>query len=53
MMAGVQLLHTLPGHVGVNLSRRQVAMPQQHLHDAQIGAVIQQMGCERMPQRVR
>jgi hypothetical protein len=39
-MARVQLLHALPRDMGVNLSRRQVTVTQQHLHNAQISAVI-------------
>jgi hypothetical protein len=41
VMARVQLLHALPRDVGVNLSRRQVTVTQQHLHYAQISAVIE------------
>ena len=37
----------------VDLRRGQVRMPQHHLHRAQIGAVIQQMGGKRVSQRVR
>ena len=41
VMTRVQLLHTLPRDMGVNLSRRQVTVTQQHLHYAQISAVIE------------
>src|SRR5688572_21151711 len=44
----VQLLHALAGDVGIYLRRGKVAVTQQHLHDAQVGAVIQQMRGECM-----
>src|SRR6188474_1818087 len=40
-------------HVRVDLGRRQVAVTEKHLHDAQIGTVVQQVRREGMPQRVR
>ena len=52
-MLAVQFLHAGTGHVSVYLSRRQVAVPQQHLHHTQISTVIQEVGSKRMPQRVR
>ncbi|MNH47383.1 hypothetical protein D3C79_1105910 [compost metagenome] len=51
-MLGVQLLQTGLGHVGVDLRGRQVAVAQQHLHHAQVGTVVEQMGREGMPQGV-
>jgi hypothetical protein len=33
-------------HMGVNLRGGQIAVAQQHLHHAQIGSVINQMGGE-------
>src|SRR6185436_18429234 len=53
MVLGVQFFHALPGHVRVNLRRRKVAVPEQHLHDAQVRAVIEQVRREGMPERVR
>ena len=53
MMPRVQLLHALPRHMGVNLRRRNIRVPEQQLHHAQIGAVIEQMRCESMTQRMR
>src|SRR5262245_35397164 len=37
----VELLHALPRHVRVDLGGREVAVPEQHLHDAQVRAVVQ------------
>src|ERR1700733_2335796 len=53
MMLRMQFLQTFARHVSVNLSRRQIAMPQQHLHHAQIRPVVQQMSREGMAQGVR
>ena len=41
MVAAVKFLHALTGHVRIYLCRRNVAMAQQQLNDAQIGAIIQ------------
>src|SRR5580704_13070997 len=49
----MQFLQTLAGDVSVDLSRRQVAVPEKHLHHAQIRAVVQQMGRKGMPQGMR
>ena len=43
MMGRVQLLHANLRDMGINLCGRQVAMPQQHLHHAQVRAMIEQM----------
>ena len=48
MMLSVQLLQPFARDVGVNLRGGDVGMPEQQLHDAQIGAVIEQVGSERM-----
>ena len=52
MMNRVQLLQSFPCYVGVYLCRRDVAVSEQQLHDTQIGAVIEQVRRERMPQGV-
>ena len=39
--------------MGIDLSGGQVAVAQQHLHDPQVRPVVQQVRCERVPQRVR
>jgi len=44
---------TFPGHVGIYLGSRQVTVPQQHLHHAQIGAMIHQVRCECVTQGMR
>jgi hypothetical protein len=49
----MQILETLAGDVRIDLRRRQVAVTKQHLHDAQVGTVIEQMGRKRVAQRVR
>src|SRR5882724_8543907 len=53
VMLTVQLFQTLTSHVRVNLGRRQITVTQQHLHDAQVGAMIEQMRGERVPQSMR
>jgi len=53
MMAPVQLLQALARHVRVDLRRRYIGVTEEHLHDAQIGAVIQEMGGKSMAQHVR
>lgn len=53
MMLSVQRLQAFARHMGVDLRRRQVGMPQQQLHRAQVCTVVEQVGRERMPQRVR
>jgi len=39
--------------VGIDLSRGEVLVTEQLLHDPQVGATIEQVGRERVPQRVR
>ena len=46
----MQGLQPGPGNVGVNLGGRQVRMPQQHLHTAQVSTMVQQMGGKCVPQ---
>ena len=41
------------GDVGVDLCGAEAAVAEQHLHDAQVGAVVDEVGCERMAQGVR
>ena len=53
MMACMQLLQTLARDVRINRRRRDVRMSEQQLHDAEIGAMVQQVRCERMPKHVR
>jgi hypothetical protein len=48
VMALVKLLEPFPGDVRINLGRRKVAVSEQHLNDAQIRPVIQQVRRERM-----
>ena len=38
-----------PGHVGVDLGRRNVRMAKHRLQGAQVGAVLEQVGGEGMP----
>ena len=48
MVLRVQVLESLRGDMGIDLCRRNVAVPQQHLHYPQVGAMIEKMRCERM-----
>lgn len=52
MVLLVKRLHSTARYVRINLCRRQIAMPKQHLYDAQIGTVIDQVRRECMAQRV-
>jgi hypothetical protein len=49
----INIEKTLLRDVGVNLSGRQIAMTEQLLHAAKIGAPIQQVSREAVTQRVR
>ena len=51
-MGGVQLLQSLPRHVGIDLGGGDVAVPEQQLHDAKIRAMVEQVGREGMPPAV-
>ena len=42
----MQLLQPFARHVGIDLRGGNVAVPEQHLHHAQVGAMVQQMGGE-------
>ena len=48
----MQRLEPLPGDVGVDLGGGDVGMAQQHLHGAQVGAVVEQVGGEGVAQGV-
>jgi len=52
-MRRVQLLQAFPCHVRIDGGGRDVGVPEEQLHDAQIGTVIQEMGRERVPKHVR
>jgi hypothetical protein len=52
-MALVKLLQPLARDVRIDGGGRDVRMAEQQLHHAQIGAVIQEVCGECMPQRVR
>src|SRR5690606_19295405 len=53
VMAAVQLLHPLASDVRVDLGRRDIAVPEQELHDPKVGTVVQQMRRERVPNGMR
>lgn len=53
MMLAMQLLQPFARDVGIDLRGGNVGMPQQHLHHAQIGAVVEQMGGKSVAQHVR
>src|SRR6185295_11229259 len=44
MVPGVQLFHALARHVRIDLRRRDVAVAEQQLYHAEVGAVVQEMG---------
>ena len=52
MVAGMYVLQACPGDMGVDLGRRQVAVPEQHLQGTQVGAVIQQVRGKGMAQHM-
>ena len=49
----MQLLQPLARHVGVDLRGGNVGVAEQHLHHAQVGAMVEQVGGEGVAQRVR
>src|SRR4051794_34445134 len=49
----ITVLQALGCHMGVNLRRPQTAVAQQLLNAADVGAVVEQMGRETVPQTVR
>jgi hypothetical protein len=53
MMGCVQGFQALTCHMSINLGRGNVGVPQEHLHYAQVGPVIEQMGGKSMAQNVR
>jgi len=53
MVLGMDRFQSVIGHVGIDLRGRDIGMAQQHLHRAQVGAVVDQVRCEGMAQRVR
>ncbi len=52
MVFGMQLLEALAGNVGIDLGGGNVAVAEQHLHDTQVGAVVEQVRGEGMAQYV-
>ena len=52
VMLGNQVFQALIGNMGVDLGGVDVGMAEQHLHHAQVSAVIDQMGGKRMAQFV-
>ena len=53
VIASVGLFQTIRVHMSIDLGRRNIRMAEHRLHRAEISAAFQQMGCERMAQRVR
>ena len=49
MVLLVDISQPLVSHMGIYLGRGDIAMTQQHLDHAQVGPMIEQMGCESMP----
>ena len=52
-MLRMQRLQPRLRDIRINLRRGKIGMPEQHLHHPQVGAVVQQVRGERMPQRMR
>lgn len=44
MMFCMQAFQPFPCHMSINLRRGNITVSKQHLHDAQVRAVIEQMG---------
>src|SRR6185312_232649 len=53
MMLRMQLFHALARHVRVDLRGGEIAVSEQHLHHAQVGAMVEQVRRESVAQRVR
>ena len=53
MSASVDLSDPLAGQVGVELGRADTRMSEQLLNDPQVGSALEQMGRERVAERVR
>ncbi len=52
-MFAVQILQSLARHMRIDLGRREITVTQQQLHNPKIGAPIEQVSRECMPQAVR
>ena len=53
MKAIIELSQASFVNVGVDLSRRDICVTQHRLHRPQVGTVLEQMGCEAVPQNMR
>src|SRR5690606_39246141 len=53
MMLRMQFFQPLSGHMRINLGGGDIGVPEQHLHHAQVRAVVEQVGGKGMAQRVR
>ena len=53
MQVAHQTLQPLLEHVSVDLRGGNIGVAEERLHDTQVGAVVQQMARESMPQHVR
>jgi hypothetical protein len=53
MVLRMQRLEPLARHVGVDGGGGNIGMPQQQLHHAQVGPVVEQVGGKGVAQRVR
>jgi len=49
----MQFLKALLSHMGIYLGAGQIAVAKQHLHDTQVGPMIEQMGREGVAQGMR
>ena len=53
MVQRMEFGEALSGHMGIDLRGGNVSMSEQHLHNAQVRAMIEQMGRKCMAQRMR
>src|SRR3569623_447999 len=53
MMRGVHTFQTFARDMSIYLGRGQIMMTQQHLHDPQVGTVVEEVSRERVPQGMR
>ena len=53
MMFLYRIAKSRPHHMGINLRRRNIRVPQHDLYATQVRSVLQQMGGKAVPQNVR
>ena len=53
MMQSMKPFQSLACHMRINLRRGNIGVPEQQLHDPQVGAMVEQVSCEGMAQCMR